>query len=218
MVVSHSSAPVLTIRRLQNLVNVLSTSEIRRLRDQLNLISLSVDICPKIPVELLLHIANHLGLEDVMRARCVSRTWSRIFSSPDFCIGVIKKHFPLVWQSQYVSLNPSEHGEAKVRLQKWLQKAALARIRRQRGQYHSMAVYRHHFEDLRGGPLRHPEDPLEDRKYCNGRVIFRKSPYSFVVKSLRSNDTRTLMTENRTPMVHRWWISDHYLFAQSKHP
>ncbi len=218
IVISHPNLPVLTARRLQNLVHVLSTSEIRRLRDQLNNIRLSVDIFTKIPVELLLHVADHLNLEDVIKARCVSRTWNQLFSSPDFCIGVIKKHFQLVWQNQLFSMNPTEHSDAKARLQKWFQNAALARIRRQHGQYSSMAVYRYHFEDLRNDPLRHPEDPLEERKYCNGRVAFRKSPYSFIVKSLRSNDTWTLMTENRTPMAHRWWISDRYLFAQSKHP
>jgi hypothetical protein len=122
-------------------VQNLGVEEIRRLRTQLNAITLPNDIS-LLPIELLLCIAQHLELLDVITLRSVSRAWSETFSSADFSIGLIKIHFRPIWESRSRVLAADQQQVEKRVLMEWLRGATRRRIRRQNGRYQSMSINR----------------------------------------------------------------------------
>jgi hypothetical protein len=172
------------VSRLDDLVtNGLNKDEIRYLLNRLNgeLCQFTKDIYAELPVELLVCIARYLDLDDIMRARRVSRKWNGQFSSPDFCIGVILHHFRGTWEHEY---NKSLEGEGeilleKVRLKDWLPGAVKRRIRRKQGYYYR----RYWFHNEYRGDIPHSIQISDERQYSNGRVAF-KNQGRIVVKSL----------------------------------
>jgi hypothetical protein len=198
---------------LNSLVLALTNTEIRHLRDQLNAIALNKDICGEVPLELLLVIADHLDLEDVIRVRSVSRQWSKRFSHPELCIGIVKKHFRSVWEHQYKNVDVSIQDMTKQALQKWLQDAVLERIRRQRGIYRSMLVYYNNYH----GDVSVQQRLNRERQYSNGRVAFLTNRTAITVKSLRDEVIDIFMDENRTP-IKDWLLSDKFLLAVHPSP
>jgi hypothetical protein len=185
----------------------LSHHEIRILRARLNAISFSKDLCLNLPVELLLHVSQYLDLEDLMIARNVSRAWRDKFSSPDFAMGIIKMQFRTQWEQ-------TDLGDAiaKEKLLEWLPKAAMKRLRKQRGQYLSMSAY--HYQ--RGGALM-PNHYKIEHQYDSGRIAFKFNE-SIVVQSLKEGplaQPKVYLEASRTPIrPGQWILSNDFLVAQ----
>jgi hypothetical protein len=158
-------------------------------------------------------MADHLDLEDVMRVRSVSRTWHEIFSTPEFCLEVIKKHFPSVWVRLYKSLDAAGQDAAKTSLSKWLPGAAADRIRRHNGRYHSMSVYHYNYERAK----RMPRQLQIERQYNNGRVAFRMHHYGLITRDLRTGVLTEFLDENRASIVD-WFLSNQYLISSNVSP
>lgn len=163
------------------------------------------DICLEFPIELLLCIAEYLELEEVIRARAVSRTWNKTFSTADFCIGIIKTHFRSVWEKSYRWLSAGQQSVQKDVLMQWLLAAAKDRIRRRHGRYRSMLIYRTMDYDI------------EDWQFKNGRLAFRRDSSAFIVRDLRTGSTVTYMDENRIALG-SWLLSDDLLVAVKNGP
>jgi hypothetical protein len=204
---------MLTYRRLNSLVLKLTSTEIRRVRDQLNAIALNKDVCGELPPELLLIIVDHLDLKDIIKLRSVSRNWNKRFSHPEFCIGIVRKHFRSVWEYQYKNLNVSAQDVMSGALQKWLQDAILKRIRRLHGSYQSMSVYYNNYH----GDVLVPQRLIRERQYNNGRVAFQPNRTAITVKSLRDDVIDVFMDENRTP-IKDWLLSDKFLLVVHPSP
>jgi F-box domain len=195
----------LTFPRLDGLVRHLTVAEIRRLRIQLNAVTIPNDICVEFPTELLSCIAEHLDLEEVIRARAVSRTWNRAFSSADFCIGIIKTHFRPVWEKRYKRLSAGQQNVQKEVLRQWLSRAAKDRIRRQHGRYRSTSI------------CQQVDYDINDWQYKNGRIAFRRDSSAFIVKDLRTGSIVTYLDENRVALG-TWLLSDDFLIAVKNGP
>ena len=139
-----------------------------------------------------------------MRARSVSHLWNKTFSTTDCCIGIIKTHFRPVWEARYRSLGAELQIVEKEILTEWLSGACRNRIRRQRGQCHSMWLYR-------------PESSIKEWQYSNGRLAFHDSVGIFHTRDLRRGVTTTYADHNRSPFV-SWLLSDAYLVAVQHGP
>lgn len=183
--------------RLDNLLPTLSNHEIRRFREQLNNVTMQMDICSQLPVEILLNVASHLELEDIFTLRAVSQSWHVNFSNPDFCLGIIQKHFPYAWE-QFANAKSIAGGEdsKKKRLLKWFQAAAMARRRRLHGRYHSTSTYYYNY--TKANELT-PEEQLE-RQYNNGKVAFRTRQSGILTRDLRTGQTSRFLEVNRKPI------------------
>jgi hypothetical protein len=193
--------------RLDNLTDSLSHDEIRYLRTRLNAIKFNKDIFLNLPVELLLHVAKYLDFEDLVITRNVSRAWRDKFSSPDFSMGIIKMHFRSQWKQTDLG-----DATAKQSLVNWLPKAALKRLRKQRGQYVSMSAY--HYQ--RGGALL-PTHFKVEHQYDSGRIAY-KFGESILVQSLTEghlSQPKVYTEVNRIPIQPReWLLSNDVLIAQ----
>lgn len=189
---------------MDSLARSLTIQEIRRLRIQLNAVTIPNDISI-FPVELLLCIAQHLDLQEVIILLSVSHAWKKAFSSPDFCIGIIKTHFRSVWEERYRCLSTGQQLVDKMALAQWLPGAVRDRIRRQKGQYQSMSVYRE------------SRLTILDWQYNNGRIAFRRGYGAITVRELRTDQTTTYMDENRIRFTN-WHISDEYLLVAKSGP
>ena len=150
--------------------NGLTNDEIRHLIQRLKLEEdrFLKDICGGLPVEILLQIAQFLDVEELIRARRVSRTWNEKFSNPDFCIGVVKIHFRGIWESDYnKSLTGADEEAEKLRLAKWLSGACKQRMRRNLGLYI-------HMETFSPLTMEHNDETSDHMpQYCNRRVAFK---------------------------------------------
>jgi F-box domain len=171
---------------------------------QLNDISIPNDISI-FPIELLLCIAQHLDLREIIILRFVSRTWNKIFSSADFSIGVIKRHFRPVWEVRFRCLTAAQQVAEKNALSQWLPEAARDRIRRQQGRYQSMSIYRQ------------SRYTILDWQYKNGRIAFRHGPGAIVVRQLCTDQTATYVDDNRVHFV-KWHLSDEFLLVAKNGP
>jgi hypothetical protein len=190
---------------LDSLLRHLTSSEIRRLKIELN--TSANDICLEFPLELLLCITQHLDLEEVVSLRSVSRKWNETFSSAEFCLGIIKMHFRLVWEKHY-NLNTDQKLLEKESLMKWLPGAIRDRIRRQHGRYQSMSIL------PRDGRM---TSDWSDWQYKNGKIAYRVSRSAISVRDIRTNLTATYMDENRLSLEN-WHLSDEFLLAAKKGP
>jgi hypothetical protein len=172
---------VANILRLDDLIiNGLTNNEIRYLRARLGgeRFRFTKDICGELPVELLLGVAKHLELEDILRARDVSHKWKCQFSSPDFCVGIIKNRFGGTWDRNY-NRSMKDLGEIraeKERLSNWLPSAIKHRLKWKYGKYHQPSHFYYH-------SLEGTSSPSDKHQYCNGRVAFREDQ-GIIVKSL----------------------------------
>lgn len=167
--VRYSIADTSVPLRLNDFVNNgLTHNEIRYLRDHLNteFFQFYKDICANLPVELLLWVTKYLELEDLLRARQVSHKWNVQFSTPDFCIGVIKHRFRSTWENDYNrSLEDPEHIEIqKERLKAWLPRAIKHRLRWGKDRYYDIAQFG--YSEAISRHARHLH------QYRNGRVAF----------------------------------------------
>jgi F-box domain len=189
---------------LDSLVQNLGVEEIRRLRTQLNAITLPNDIS-LLPIELLLCIAQHLELLDVITLRSVSRAWSETFSSADFSIGLIKIHFRPVWESRSRVLAADQQQVEKRVLMEWLRGATRRRIRRQNGRYQSMSINRRSY------------NRVSARQYKNGRVAFKQGPGAILVEDIRTSLGAKYIDENRIDFG-EWLLSEDFLLAATNGP
>lgn len=93
----------------------------------------------------------------------------------------------------------------------WFQHSAIARVKRQRGQYHSMLIYWHGFSQ------QEPQG-YHEYQYSNGRLGLRYSNSMILVKSFCSTCVdRFYMDENREP-IKEWLLSDNYLIGLKPSP
>jgi hypothetical protein len=90
-------------------------------------------------------------------------------------------------------------------LAQWLPGAARDRIRRQKGRYQSMSIYRE------------SSSPILDWQYKNGRIAFRGGYGTITVMELRTDQRKTYMDENRVRFTD-WHISDQYLLVVKSGP
>lgn len=181
--------------RLDGLVSVLSKDEIRHLRKQLDKITLQMDICSKLPLELLVAVANYLSLEDVFTFRSVSQSWHKVFSNPAFCLSLVRIHLPSAWAQFSVRLlaNPVRGVFANESFLRWFQGAVMARLRRRHGRYHSMLIYYYNYH--RSGQL--PRQHQIERKYNNGWVAFRMHESGVIARNLRTGFCTQYLEQNR---------------------
>jgi hypothetical protein len=190
--------------RLDGLLQHLSLAEIRRVRIQLSS-SPICDICD-LPLELIFRIFTHLSLEDILVLRGVSRKWKSSLSSTEFCLEMIKEHFRPYWEWSIKDVEPKAGVERKEFVVEWFKRAAIERVRREYGLYHSMAMFSH------GIPQNEPL-PRSYRHYSNGRLGWKVGDSRFQVKHLSSGFADKLyMDENRAPME-RWLLSDKHLIG-----
>ena len=182
------------------------------------------DICKGLPIEVFLLLVEHLDLEDVLNARCVSRAWHSLFTSEDFCLDIIKLRFRSKWENDYAPLNTKGRDAAKSALSMWLTGQAKDRIRKLHGQYDSMEVYWYNKnveeQDL---PDRATRDGPTDHQYCNGRIAFKMQSRSVIVRNLRSvgslveEQSKTFRDRNREP-IDKFLLSDEWLIWQKSSP
>lgn len=173
------------------------------------------DICVNLPNELLLCVAQFLNLDDLLRARSVSRAWNERFCSPDLCVHFIKLHFRSIWEKSYRSLESEAQELAKVTLSKWFPRAAVKRLRRQHGNYRSLTVFRYaklHNRWFEFG------DHTRDALYNSGRIAFRTDSRTIAVQSLTGDALpKMLMDADRAP-IGDWLLSDQFVIAQKANP
>ncbi|KAF4629642.1 hypothetical protein G7Y89_g8501 [Cudoniella acicularis] len=200
-------------QELSNLIQTLSGSEVRYLQARINAIDFRMDICACLPIEILLQIFSFLDLEDAMRARSISRQWQKIFSSPDFYIGITKQQFFSTWDRRYKSADPGSQMNFKANLCKWLPNAASKRIKRLRGQYSEISAYPYPSFTNIG-----MNGDFESAQLCNGRIAHKVDSETILVKDLRSHWTKLFMDENRVSLSPRWALSDAFLVASKSHP
>lgn len=195
--------------RLDSLLRHLTISEIRRIRVQLGSKPV-LDVCD-FPSELITRIFAQLPLEDLFTLRSVSRRWRNILSSPEFCREMIKEHFEPQWKRTNKHIWEIDDGDNDDRAMEWFQHSANARVRRQRGQYHSMVAYWYGFSQQ--VPQAHYEC-----QYSNGRLGLRYRDSMIQVKSLRSSCVDQFYTdENREP-IKEFLLSDRYLIGLKTSP
>lgn len=197
------------VSRLDEVADSLSYDEIRRLRTRLNAIMFNRDIFMDLPEELFSHVTEYLELEDLVKAQHISRAWREKFTSPDFSMGLVKKHFRTRW-----ALSDLSDPATKTSLTNWLPKAARQRLRRQRGQFLSQATY--HFR--RGNAPLVARRRLEPR-YESGRVAYRFVD-RIVVQSLDRGHLakpKVYMDKNRTNMSGDWLLADDLLITQNSY-
>jgi hypothetical protein len=166
-----------------------------------------------LPLELLFRIIEYLDLEEVMRARGVSRAWNLRLSSSDLCLEISRLHFRAEWELSYKSLDAEGQNMARKTFTQWLPAAARTRVCRDRGRYRSLHFYV--YEDL--GP-RTLSVSANEPQYSNGRIAVRQDGRMIIVNSLRlDGNPRLLMFEDRQP-IQGWLLSDQFLIAQKVHP
>jgi hypothetical protein len=205
---------MLMICRLETLLQALTDNEIRHLRPQLNAKTFQKDICGNLPVELLLCISQYLELEDLNRALSVSRRWNEVFSSPDFHLGLVKLHFIQIWATTYKGLDPEKQKIRKRTLHNWLPDAALKRIKRLRGRYHSTSEY--HYAWGKQCPLVF-HDNFDGPQYCKGRVAYKVNEGTIMVRSLQTEHATIFADENRVRFS-KWLLTDQFIVAQLETP
>jgi len=192
-----------SLPRLDSLLPHLTASEVRHLKIQLG--NSTNDICLEFPLELLLCVAQHLDLEELIKLRSVSRRWNDTFSGEDFYLGIIKTHFRPVWEDYNRCLNADQKLVQKEALIQWLPEAIRGRIQRQQGRFHSMSI------------LRHDNMMISDWQYKNGKIAYREIQGALSVKDIRKNSTATYMDQNRLNFG-IWHLSDDYLLAAKNGP
>lgn len=167
------------------------------MREQLNNVTMHMDICSQLPVEILLSVASHLELEDIFRFRVVSRSWHRMFSSPDLCLGMIQKHFPWARErfTDVTEITTKQDAERQ-RLLEWFQAASINRLRKLHGQYHSTSTY--YYDYIVSNRL--TQELQLDRRYGNGRVAFRTSESGILTRNLKTGQLLHFMEKNRHPI------------------
>ncbi|KAJ5032940.1 uncharacterized protein L3040_009529 [Drepanopeziza brunnea f. sp. 'multigermtubi'] len=199
---------------LGSLLAQLTDQEVINLRIRLNAMKTPDKLFVRLPSELQLQILAHLDFEDLFRIRRVCRSWNAALGTEDTCLELLKRHFPRKYEQEYRSLTSdgcadnlsSEKLKAKKELKLWFDKAALARIRRARGQYHSVRTFHQpHLGDWsRRGFYGHPQ-------YNNGRIAYLRGCWRvLVVKSLDSPAEECFMDENRHNFA-LWLLSDKYI-------
>ena len=192
--------------RLDKLVRNLTLSEVRHLRLQLNSIQIPCDICTEFPIELLICISDYLDLEDILNIRLVSRSWNELFTSPDICVGTIKKHFYPVWDRRFRHLNLVPKEEPRT----WLQHAAINRLRRLHGLYHCVAVY----EEVHCAS----SERSSSQQYCNGRIAFKLGIGDrILVRDLRS-ESEVIFVDERRESIGYWLLSDDMIVLVKNRP
>ncbi|RDL38295.1 uncharacterized protein BP5553_02635 [Venustampulla echinocandica] len=173
--------------------------------------SFEVEIISHLPVELLLCVSAYLDLEDLMRARSVSRHWRRAFSNPDFCDGIARWYFRPTWENIHGGTDPDELNDKKQAFVDLLPRVASKRIRRLRGKYSSISA------DSYAIPNYTTSFRNTNRQYCNGRVAYNKDPESILVKNLLTNLAIVITEENRIKLEH-WLLSDQFVIAWTVNP
>ncbi|CAL3966983.1 unnamed protein product [Diplocarpon coronariae] len=221
---SSRSLAQLGASALRQLVLQLSDQEIIDLRIRLNAIKTADNFSVRLPLELRVLIFGYLGLEDLLRIRCVSRSWNAAFSDENFCLFLLKNHFPKKYED-FSSLEADHDADnlhlkqqqARVSLKAWFEDAIRARVRRVQGRYHSTSRYRH--VDPRV-PASAGEHAVYNPQYNNGRIAFlNQGERTLVVKSLYSDAEGQFVNENREPFhPEAWLLSDEYIIAMTIHP
>jgi len=153
-----------------------------------------------------------------MRARRVCRAWNAKLTSEEFCVDTIKLHFRSLWENSYASLDAGNQELAKTNPSKWLTGAAMDRIVRLHGQYHSMEVYWYNWdldERFLTSPYR-PSGPA-DPQYSTGKIAFRVDSRTLVVRSLSAELSQVFRDENREP-IDKFLLSDEFLIGQKSNP
>ncbi|KAI1002018.1 hypothetical protein K3495_g6184 [Podosphaera aphanis] len=194
--------PVSRRSQIEELALCLTLSEIHCLRRQLEKHSAKNGniFFEQLPSEICQIIANYLHLNDLVRIHSVSRSWRQIFSRPEFCLHIIKKHFQLAWEYYFKPHNPSSTiigGTPNP--YKWLLRASVERIKRERG-LASVFKFKFEFE------FNWQDLPFQ---YCNGRIAFQKDGI-FEIEDLFTHSRSTITTLNRRTM-HKWLLSNHLL-------
>lgn len=180
----------------------LASDEIRFVRDRLNAIDLFQDICPALPVELLIQVATHLHLEDIFRFRSVSRSWLAAFSSSDFCFGMIKHHFPRKAPSADLAPESKEEFPNRIDSFEYFRAISFTRLRRKHGIYTSETMYNYCF----------PHDinfPESQPQYCNGRAAFKTHEYGIIVQDLKTGISTHYFEPQRAfiyKVVYNFWM------------
>ncbi|KAH8674734.1 hypothetical protein BGZ60DRAFT_429712 [Tricladium varicosporioides] len=146
-------------------------------------------------------IFEYLDLEDFMRARSICQLWRKKFSSPDLCIGIANKYFPLMRADICQICNPKDEDAVRLEVSSRFPKAASKHIKRLRGHYISMAEYKY---------ISYFPYSIGKSRYCNGRIAINKDVDLVVVQDLRSHRTIIIAEENRT-LLAEWSLFDQYL-------
>lgn len=163
------------------------------------------DLCTRFPLEIIQTIAKYLNLEEIIRARHVSKSWWNAFGGRDTSIEALKWHFPLIWERDFRHRTKTEQLSDNMKPDQLLLIEARKLIRRKSGQYHSMAVY-------------HVSLDMTQQQYCNGRFAFKKpGDQGITVWSLRSDVSSFYVDENREPICH-WTLSDSLLVCEKRNP
>ncbi|PBP23951.1 hypothetical protein BUE80_DR005103, partial [Diplocarpon rosae] len=219
-----SAAQLTTASALRCLVLQLSDQEIVDLRIRLNAIKTADNLSVRLPRELQIIIFGYLGLEDLLRIRRVSRSWRAAFSNEDFCLFLLKNHFPQKYDQEYSSLE-ADHGadnlqrkqqQARVSLKTWFEGAVRSRIRRAQGRYHSTSRNRYADPEASGSGTGYT---VKNPQYHHGRIAFlHPGGRKFIVKSLCSDAEGQFTNENREPFhSETWLLSDEYIIAMTIH-
>lgn len=184
---------------------MLSNAEIRRLRSQLNSLTMTRDLVVELPTEILLQIIDYLDLEDWITACYVSHGWKHTWSHPDICILIIKNHFRSVFERSYKSLREIDQKASMQALITWLPEAAKTRMARKLGKYQSSWIYRHPYVSGFGNGV--------DKKYHSGRVGQRQDDELINVIDLHTSMKRTYADEDRR-RIYEWILTDQFLIGQ----
>lgn len=195
----------MSLKRLNTLVQYLTEAEVQDLRLQLNSRSIPNDLCSKFPVEIVQEIAKHLDLEEVIRARHVSKSWLDVIGGCETSLKMLKFHFPLVWEREFKHLSRAEQLSDKMSPQRALLTHSEKLARRKRGLYLSTTTYQ-------------LPTALHNFQYCNGRIAFQQSTWDPIhVWSLLSNARKSYVDENRESL-YPWKLSDSLLICQKRRP
>lgn len=200
--------------RLEDLARVLMHSEIRHLRQQLNLKSFQKDICGNLPIELLLEVCRYLELRDLKTALLVTHRWNEVFSSPEFYCGIAKLHFRSIWEICYKDLEPEQQQSRNSMLYSWVPDAMSKRMKRLYGKYHAMSKYYYAWGDQCPLEL---TTAFERPQYCNARVAYRVDETTIMVRDLRTEQARVFADDNRAN-IRKWLLGDKCMVAQIEFP
>jgi hypothetical protein len=98
-------------------------------------------------------------------------------------------------------------------IEEWFRRSAIARIRKERGQYHSMGAYWYAL------PQELPAPPAyEDYNYCNGRLARRLDKHRIQVKGLRSRSPDRVYVHEHREQIEVWLLSDRFLLGTKRSP
>lgn len=200
------------ILRLTELIDCLTTSEIRFLHTKISEILLNKDgneLLYGLPLELRLKIAEYLHFDDLLRVKLVCQSWNQVFSCHEFSLRMIRQKFQTAWEQYLLESKLRNEIQARIDPVKWFRFSLITQTQREHGLAALRRIYGLSYLKV---PL-HDSIPLQ---YSNGRVAFQKGGV-FDVHDLLGRSFKIVTNANRK-IMHTWLLSNIFILGVNHAP